>query len=144
MMGSSFELIQQFFRDFERNNNVGDWDASVAQFADVFMAAGPDGATTVHSSDFALALPKRKQYFDRLGCRSTTLETLSETRLDDRYSLVETQWRLVLASTGRPVKDVLLGSSFIIDRATEPLKIVFYLAHHDIAVVLKERGMFPA
>ena len=60
--------VEDFIRHFERNNNKSDFSDAVSQFADVFMAAGPQGAQCVKASDFALALPKRKQLFASFGC----------------------------------------------------------------------------
>jgi len=133
-MGLSVDPIQQFFREFEHNSHLADIAASVSQFADVFMAAGPTGAIAVRAGDFAQALPKRKQLFDRLGCRSTALENMRQTRLDERYTLVETEWRMDFALAGRQCEQVRVGSTMI----------VFYLSHQDIMAILKERGILTA
>ncbi len=70
--------IEHFFRTFESNASNDDVDAAVSQFADVFMAANPQGTQAVRAADFALALPKKKQLFDKLGCQSTTLVSLGK------------------------------------------------------------------
>ena len=136
--------IEQFFRKFERNTNLGNLDALVSQFADVFMAAGPDGASAVRASDFALALPKRQKLFDELGRQSTTLDSISQTKLDPRYTLVETEWRMVFVSAERLRNEVLASSAFIVASEGEEMKIVFYLAHRDIMAILRDRGILPA
>ena len=68
--------VEAFFRQFELNNNKSDFSAAVSQFADTIMAAGPQGAQCVRASDFAHALPKRKQLFENFGCRSMQLLSL--------------------------------------------------------------------
>jgi len=135
--------IERFFRAFELNNTSSNITASVSQFADVFMVAGPQGVQAVRSGDFALALPKRKQLFDKLGCRSTALVSLRETRLDARYMMATTQWRMTfLRDQGEP-EQVLVDSVYIVDTGSDALKIVFYLASQDIMEVLRNRGILP-
>ena len=84
-MVQASEAIERFFRTYESNVSNDDPAEAVSQFADVFMAASPQGAQAVRAGDFRLVLPKRKEVFDRLGCRSSELVSLSEQRLDARY-----------------------------------------------------------
>lgn len=133
--------IERFFRIFESNASSDNADAAVSQFADVFMAASPQGTQAVRAADFALALPKKKQLFDKLGCRSTTLVSLRETRLDARYVLASTQWRMTFVQG--QAHDVVADSVYIVDTSAEAFKIVFYLASQDLMQVLKQRGIAP-
>src|ERR1700757_4606158 len=124
------EAIERFFRAFERSSDSGDIPALLPQFADTFMAGGPQGAQCIRSADFAVALPKRKQFFDSLGCQSTALLSLEENRLDARFVMAKTRWRMTFAR-GDEMKDVLADSIFIVDTAVEGFQIVFYLANQD-------------
>lgn len=133
--------IGLFFEEYERNAESGDTAAAVAQFAEAFVAAGPGGAQVVRASDFGMALPKRKALFDRLGCRSTRLILLEEIRLDGRYVLAKTQWRLMFASSEGREEAVVVSSGFVVDALAEPFRIVLYLASQDIFAVLRERGI---
>jgi hypothetical protein len=134
------ESIERFFRTFESNASSHDATAQVSQFADVFMAASPTGAQAVSASDFALAVPKRKQLFDKLGCQATTLVSLREQRLDARYVMACTQWKMTFARPDSAAQDVIVESVFIVDTGGNDAKIVFYLANQDIMQVLKDRG----
>ncbi len=137
------EVIERFFRTFEShsNSNVG---ATVSLFADVFMAASPQGAQTVRASDFAIAIPKKKQLFDSLGCRTTELVELSETRLDARYTMARTQWKMTFARPESDAEDVVAESVYILDMGGDEPKVVFYLASQDLMQVLKDRGLLAA
>ncbi len=137
------QAIERFFRTFESNASSDDVDAAVSQFADVFMAASPHGAQAVRVADFALALPRKKRLFDQLGCQSTTLVSLVETRLDARYVLANTRWRMSFVRGQVEPQDVVADSVYIVDTGAEPFKIVFYLANQDLMQVLKERGIAP-
>ena len=134
--------INRFFRDFESTNSSGDIPAIVSHFADVFMAAGPQGAQAVRAADFALALPKRKQLFESLGCRSTALVSVQETPLDPRYTMARTRCEFPFVRDQVDPQQVLVDSTFIVDTAGD-FKIVFYLANQDIMAILKERGLLP-
>jgi hypothetical protein len=142
------EAIERFFRTFETNASGHDVDAQVSQFADVFMAASPQGAQAVRAADFALVLPKKKQLFDRMGCRSSELVSLSEERLDARYILARTQWKLAFERPDIKPEDVVVESAYIVDTGgedapAENAKIVFYLANQDLMQIVKDRGLLP-
>lgn len=140
-MTTSESRVETFFRSYERIAAGGDTAAMAAQFADVFLAAGPQGAQAVKAGEFALALPKRKEIFDRLGCRSTELVGLEEFPLDARYTLAKTRWRLRFVRREQEPQEVQVDSVFIVDGGGDALRIVFYLANQDIFAVLKERGI---
>ena len=133
--------IELFFRTFETNASSNDTAAQVAHFADVFMAASPQGAQAVRVEDFARVLPRKKQLIDGLGCRSTILVSLEETRLDARYVMAGSRWRMTFMRGHAVPQDVEVASVYIVDTGTDPFKIVFYLASQDLMQVLRERGI---
>ena len=133
--------IARFFESFARQSNSIDTQSQVAQFADTFLAAGPQGAKCVRATDFAVALPKRKQLFDSLGCQSTTLISLEETSLDARYVLARTRWQMTFSRPNGEPEQVMADSTFIVDTAADEFRIVLYLANQDILQVLKDRGI---
>jgi hypothetical protein len=142
-MQQATDTLERFFRAFESHASSNDVSAQVAQFADVFMAASPQGTQTVHASDFAVALPRKKQLFDRLGCQSTALVSLEERPLDPRYVMASTRWRMTFARNGAKAEDVLVDSIYIVDTGGEAFKIVFYLASQDLMQILRQRGITP-
>ena len=111
--------IERFFRTFESNASSDNTDAVISQFADVFMAASPHGAQAVRAGDFAIALPKKKLLFDRLGCRSTELISVRENRLDARYALATTRWKMTFTRPELEQQDVVVDSVFIVDTGGE-------------------------
>lgn len=146
-MFQASEAIERFFFTFESNTSSDDVDTAVSQFADVFMAAGPQGTQAVRAADFALALPRRKQLFQSLGHQSTELVSLRENRLDARYVLAGTQWKMTFARPGNEPQDVVVDSAYIVDTGgpqAAAAKIVFYLAQQDLMQVLKDRGIVSA
>ncbi len=145
-MFQASEAIERFFRTFESNSSSNDVATAVSQFADVFMAAGPQGKQAVRSEDFALALPRRKQLFESLGHRFTELVGLRETRLDARFVMARTQWKMTFARDENEPRDIVVDSVYIVDTgaAADAAKIIFYLANQDLMEVLKDSGIVNA
>jgi len=143
-MENSSASVEAFFRRFELNNNNSDFSATVSQFADTFMAAGPQGAQCVRASDFALALPKRKQLFESFGCHSMQLIRVDAHSLGDRYSMAHTRWKMNFAEGDLPTGPVFVDSTFIVETTEQQSRIVLYLAHQDVMAILKERGLTKA
>jgi hypothetical protein len=136
--------IARFFDTFSQRSNCDNVQAHLAQFAETFLAAGPQGAKCVSAADFATALPKRKQLFDSLGCQSTRLVSLDEVPLDARYVMVRTRWQMTFGRRDSDPEQVLADSTFIVDTGSEEFKIVLYLANQDIMQVLRDRGIVKA
>lgn len=129
--------IAHFFENFAHLSSTNNIPSLVALYADIFLAAGPQGAQPVTAANFA---PKRKQLFEFLGHTSTTLVAVHETPLDPRYTLVRTQWRFTFARPTGP-EDILVDTTFLVDTSTDPFRILLYLAHQDIFAILKDRGI---
>jgi hypothetical protein len=131
--------LAPFFATFQRNTAHGTEAETLAQFAGTFLAAGPDGAQPVPAAAFGPAVTRRKQLFERLGCRSTELVSLDETPLDSRYTLARTRWQMTFARPGLPDQQLTADSTFLIDSQTQ--QILVYLAHQDIFALLRQRGL---
>jgi hypothetical protein len=67
--------------------------------------------------------------------------TLQESRLDDRYSLVRTEWRWRFERSSEALVDFTLPSSYVVDRSPERWQIVAYIPHADIMAELRRRGL---
>jgi hypothetical protein len=156
------QSVAEFLSAFERTENPQQIAQLASRFADPFLAASPGGAIVVSAADFALALPRRRKMFDELGCRSTRLASIVETKLDDRYILAETKWLMVFARGEGQTRDILVGSTFILDTMSgnagngdtgngdtgngdtlngntiSGLKVIFYLNHQDVLAILRE------
>src|ERR1700744_6274709 len=111
--------LARFFHNFEQQNASNDIPAQVAQFADTFMAASPQGAQCIRAEDFARALPKRVELVQSLGGQSTSLVSFSETKLDERFAMAETRWRMPFPREGEPAREALADSLYILDMGGE-------------------------
>ena len=86
------EEVRVFLEKYEANANAGSADEIVTQFADVFMAGDPSGARAVPSSVLLMAIPQRRKLFESVGSSVSTLASVEQMRLDDRYVLLKTEW----------------------------------------------------
>ena len=141
-MGTSAAQAQIFFQTFERLSATGDAEALAGLYAATFLSAGPDGVQTVKTTDLIKVIPKRKEILESIGCQSTKLASVEETKLDDHYSLVRTEWRWRFDRADGPV-EITLPSTYIVHRSGEGWRIVLYLTHDNIMNVLRDRGMLP-
>ena len=139
-MDQSPSDVARFFHAYELHINNDNIPALISLFEDVFVVTGPQGTQCVRAQDFALALPKRKQLFDKLGCQSTALVSLHETALGDRYALAKTEWRMTFHQPSGN-QEVLVDSTYLVDKGRPDPKILLYLAHQDIMQILKDRGI---
>ena len=141
MDGTADLTMQAFFEAFETGSETGDAASLAKLYADSFVVAGANGVQVVKASDLAHIVSKRKQILDAAGCQAAKLVSLNETKLDDRYSMVRTEWRWRLTSGENAPSEITLPSTYIVRRSSEGLQIAFYLAHGDITAVLRERGL---
>jgi hypothetical protein len=124
--------VRQFFEAYERSDRELDRDTLDRLYAEVFLAADPNGAHPVQREQLLAALPGRRAMFEAAGVTAVTLQTLQERWLDDHYVLVETTW-----SAARPgAADLDLASAFLLCRGDRGLQIVLYLNHRDIVSAL--------
>jgi hypothetical protein len=135
--------VEGFLKRYEANTNVGDAEEVVKQFADVFMAADSGGARAVPSSVLLMAIPQRRKLFESVESSVTTLASAKQTRLDERYVLLETEWLVKFDRGSGRCEDLTLRSTFVMYRSDDGMRIVFYLSHEDLASVLRKKGVLP-
>jgi hypothetical protein len=142
-MPSHPDIIETFLKEYEQAGNTLNTAQLLAQFADNFVVAAPDGTKSIRASDFVTILPQRKALFGQMGCQSSTLDSLRVTPLGQHYVLAQTTWRFHFSLPGNRSEQIVVESTFLIHTAGEALKIVLYLPHQDIMAVLRDRGITP-
>ena len=138
------ETLDQFLSTYEWNTVNADPTVVVTQFADTFIAAGPSGTMVVPATAFAEKLPARKQLFRKAGLQSSRLVSRKDSRIGERYVLVDTEWRMDFAPEGKPALTIPVGSSLLIDMGGPEPKILAYLPHQDIFQLMRDSGLLPA
>ncbi len=133
--------MESFFRTFEQLSAESDAAGVAGLYAPSFLFAGPSGSQLVRAADLQHAAAKRKELFKSLGWTSTQLVTLQETSLDDRYSLVRTEWHWRFERASDALVEFTLPSSYVVERSPDRWQIVAYIPHADIMAELRRRGL---
>lgn len=136
--------MELFFQTFEQLSAASNAAELAGLYAPSFLMAGPHGSQVVRAIDLQHAIPKRKELFTSVGCTATHLTALEETVLDDRYSLVRTEWRWHFERSPEAPVAFTLPSSFVIDRSLDRWQIVAYIPHADVMAELRQRGLLAA
>jgi len=142
-MHTASHIVREFFERYERSRNTMDAGLIDEQYPDAFTFAGPAGARIAEKQSVMASLAKGHQFFNTLGHRSTTLVSLSETALDEHYTLVRAKfvWRFEKPSA-HPI-DVEVDSTFILFIKDAVARIVFQHEHEDFQQALRARGVLP-
>jgi len=140
-MTDSRTAVAEFLHQFIGNTNQGDARTQAPPFAATFLAAGPNGAQCMRREDFLLALAKRKEMFASAGLRRTELAGVEVEALDARYSKARAEWKMGFEDGTEAAQEITVASTYIIDTGVQPFEIVLYMAHQEIAAILKERKL---
>lgn len=135
--------IELFMDRYAQATASGDAETLGTLFAPTFLTASPSGPQIVRATDLVPAIPRRLQMLESIGCQLPLLASVQDTPLDARYSLVRTEWSWRVVRGGELVVDLILPSTFIVDRTGSSPQIVCYLPHQDIVTVLRDRGLLP-
>ncbi len=121
-------------RDTQAQGRLARRRTSDHQFVEVFLNADPNGTTPVPRSALIESLPQRRQLFATIGLTETHLTAISQTTLDEHYTLVATEWAADLEGGD----SLPLSSTFLLRREAGSLRIVLYLNHLDIVAAVRE------
>ena len=137
-------LVQEFFDQYARSRSAMDSDRIASQYADSCMFAGPDGARVAEKQAILAGFPKALELLKTVGHRSTKLDSLNETRVDEHYAMVRAQFVWSFEKAAAPPIDVKVDSTFILFIKDGVPKILFQHEHEDFWQALRTRGVLPA
>jgi hypothetical protein len=124
---------EEFFRLYEQANSDFDVQLISKLYADIFMFANPQGVQTVKKEDFVKVLPRRKEFMRAAGLLSSRVDSVSVTKLDSKYILVKTVWKMrVRAHNGAEVASNT-SATYILSVVGDSLEIVFQVDHENLA-----------
>lgn len=142
-MNTTSPLVQRFFENYERSRNTLDLSLIDSQYPDSFMVAGPDGARVAEKQAVLAGVSKGQEWLKSLGHKSTTLVSVSETRLADQYSIARVRFVWRFDTTPSEPIDVDVDATFILYIKDGVAKIVFQHEHEDFQQALRRRGVLP-
>jgi len=130
--------IDGFLRDYEDAISRSDASAIAAQYSDVFMFADPQGVRPVRKEDFLKAIPRRKEWFTSIGLTQSKLISADEMRLDSRYSLVKTVWKMSFGESSGLGQDIETSATYVLEWTDGTVRIVFQIDHQDLAARVRD------
>jgi hypothetical protein len=142
-MNTVSEVVKVFFEGLEKANNLLDLDMISAQYAEPFMFANPDGTLVVEKEKFLAALPKRREFFQTLGHKSTKILSLEETPLDEHYVMVRAHFLMHFELESAKPTEIKVGSIYILYIKNNLPRIVMHIEHEDLQKIMQERGLLP-
>ena len=125
--------VAGFLLEFERRGAAPEGDDG-AQFHDSFVVADPNQANVISRELFVQSLPYRRAMFAKAGVGGSHLVRASQLDLDERYSLVRTEWDAVRADAD-PLR---LESTFLLMRHDGGATVLAYVNHRDITRILAD------
>lgn len=133
--------VKSFFSRYEAANAIFDVEQIADCYADVFMFGGPEGVRCLKKEDFLKVLPRRKEFFRSRGLVSSTIDSLTASKLDARYTLVKVVWNMRFErNAGEPVCSQN-AASYVLSGENPLFQIVFQIDHQDLTKRVQELGL---
>lgn len=129
--------IKKFFDEYQSNINTGNPETATLQYGDPIMIATPKGAYTFTNEEFLKLLPGRKQFFETTGLKSTKVISLEEISSDQTYFIIKAIWKFHFEKNPSKPSDIEVGTTYILRKEDETIRIIFQLDHEDLMEKLK-------
>src|SRR5262245_45531564 len=143
-MAAPSDAVRLFFDDYAKATALPDLTFFASAYADTFMFASPSGTQTVRLDDFLRVVPKRREFFTAAGLKSSVVESLEETVLDDHYVLVEARWSMMFVKPSERPLMIDSAATYVLRREQRSMWIVFQLDHQDLTARIRDAGLLPA
>ncbi len=120
-----------------------DAEAVLDVFADCCIAAAPQFVgCTKSQEELRSAVTQLYEFYANIGLEAAKLVTLTETPLDDHYSLVKVEWATYFRQLGN--EPLTFEVTYIIQTSAETPKIILFISHGDEQAVMRENGLLPS
>lgn len=100
------------------------------------LTLDPVSVTPVTREQVVASLPKRKEFFARLGVSGMTLDSLDESPVDEQHTLVRSTWRLERTESSSIPDGTIFTSTYLLRRVDGEWQIVVYLNHQDLRALV--------
>lgn len=137
------DAVKEFFQGVEKASNTLDLELIRSQYNDSFVFANPSGPRVIAVEQLLAALPQRQGFFRSLGHKSTRVESLDETRLDEHYTMVRAHFIFQFEKAMTPPVEMQVDSIYILHIQNGSAKIVTHIEHEDLRAAMQTRGLLP-
>ena len=91
--------------------------------------------------DFLKVLPRRKEFFRSRGLVSSSIDSLSASTLDARYTLVKVVWKMRFERNASEPIYSENAASYVLSESNSLFQIVLQIDHQDLTKKVQELGM---
>jgi len=130
--------VTNFFEIYEKSLSEAVVSTVATLYADVFMFGGPRGVQSVRKEDFLRLLPGRKEHFRSLGLEPSSLASLNEISLDDKYIVARVVWKMTLKISAETSREFDAKTTYILELRNESPVIIMQLDHQDLGERVNE------
>jgi len=130
--------VTKFFEIYEQSLSEAAVSTVATLYADVFMFGGPRGVQSVKKDDFLNLLPRRKEHFKSLGLAPSTLASIDEIPLDDKYIVARVVWKMTLKIAAGSSRQFEARTTYILELRNETPVIIMQLDHQDVGERVNE------
>jgi hypothetical protein len=131
--------LKKFFLEYEGSVN-GQGSHAAVSYGEPVMIATTKGAYAFKNEDFLRLLPKRKQFFEKTGLKSSRIVSLEGVDLAPNYFLVKAIWNFDFEKEKMKPFTVQAASTYILFKNDDQLRIVFQLDHEDLMEKVKNQS----
>lgn len=130
---------ESFFMTFQKANEAFDSNAIALCYSDPFLFGQPQGVQAIKKEDFLKVLPKRKEFIQSLGLKSSTVVSIEELEIDEQYMQVKVMWEMKYEKNNKSIKDVNT-TTYILYKKDDRFEIVLQIDHQDL--IKKAQALF--
>jgi len=134
-------MIAELFARYEILSQRSEYRSIARLYCSKLIVADPNGVS-VHSNNLITRwqFEKRmKEFYESAGMTSIRIRGLSETRISERYSLVNVSWEATFKKTQS--QQFEFHVSYIVRKRKSKAHIVMLIAHEDEKKVLQGYGI---
>jgi hypothetical protein len=132
--------IKEFFTRFANANKVFNIQLIASFYAENFLFGQPQGAHMVPKTGFLNLLPKRKEYFQTTGLKSSKIHSLDIKELAENYKEVTLEWKMHFEKDNKKI-DSIAKTTYILYKKNKSYEIIVQIDHQDLMEKVRELGL---
>lgn len=120
-----------FFDKYEKANKEFDIHSIASCYGDTFLFCQPQGVQAVKKEDFLKALPKRKEFSQKLGLISSTIVSMKEAEITEQYLEVKVTWNMRYKRDNE-IKEEHNIATYLLCKKGDSFEIITQIDHQDL------------
>jgi len=130
--------VQQFFDEYEKGVNEQGAEFIMKFYGGSIMISTLRGAYSFTNDDFARMLPKRKEFFDTTGLKSSSIVSMCELDQSENFPIVKVIWKFHFEKMPSKPIDLQAETTYVLQKYSDGLKIICQIDHQDLVEEIKK------